>query len=115
MIVGNYDHLEWKAMLGDGIKDAFVKVVVSPKEGWNDYVMRIFKLLPGGNTPKHTHEWPHINYIIKGKGVLYLDGKENEICGGSYAFVPGNELHQFRNLGEEDLEFICIVPTAGHK
>lgn len=115
MIVGNYDELEWKKMLGEGIKDAFVKVVVSPKEGWNDYVMRIFKLSPGGNTPKHTHEWPHINYVIKGQGILYLDGKENSISAGSYAFVPSNEVHQFRNMSEEDLEFICIVPTEGHK
>lgn len=115
MIIGNYNELEWKAMTGEGIKDAFVKVVVSPKEGWDDYVMRIFKLAPGGNTPKHTHEWPHINYIIKGKGTLHLNGKENEIFAGSYAFVPSNELHQFTNIGKEDLEFICIVPTVGHK
>ncbi len=97
------------------VKDAVMKVLVSPKEGWEDHVMRVFELEPGGYTPKHTHDWPHINYIIEGTGTLFLNGKENPIEAGGYAYVPSNELHQFRNTGQGKLRFICIVPVEGHK
>ena len=39
--------------------------------------MRLFTLKEKGNSPRHTHPWPHINYVVSGRGVLYIDGKEN--------------------------------------
>jgi quercetin dioxygenase-like cupin family protein len=76
--------------------------------------MRVFELEPGGFTPRHQHPWPHINYVVQGNGTLYLNGQENPIEAGSYAYVPGNELHQFQNTSNEVLKFICIVPSEGH-
>lgn len=43
-------------------------VVVGKKEGWDGYVLRVFKLEPGGFTPRHSHDWEHVNYIISGRG-----------------------------------------------
>jgi len=77
-------------------------------------VLRTFELSEDGHSPKHIHDWPHINYVLEGNGVLFLNGKENEITKGSIAYVPSNELHQFRNTGKEPLKFICIVPKRGH-
>lgn len=114
MAIGNLKDMNWEEIIADSVKGASKKVTIGPKEGWDDHVMRVFKLEAGGNTPKHTHDWPHINYIISGKGTLFLNGKENPIETGSYACVPSNELHQFRNTGDEPLEFICIVPLKGH-
>jgi mannose-6-phosphate isomerase-like protein (cupin superfamily) len=28
-------------------------------------------------------------------------------------FIPGEELHQIRNAGEETLRFICTIPSTG--
>ena len=96
------------------VKGAVMKVLVSPENGWEGNVMRVFELEPEGFTPKHTHPWPHINYIIEGEGTLFLNGQENKIEAGSYAYVPSGELHQFRNTGSTPLKFICIVPEEGH-
>ena len=96
------------------VKDAIMKVLVGPDEGWDSHVMREFVLKPGGFTPKHGHDWPHINYVLKGKGTLFLEGKEQEISEGSIAYVEKNETHQFKNTGDEELKFICIVPKRGH-
>ncbi|WP_407310179.1 cupin domain-containing protein [Desulfosporosinus sp. SB140] len=100
---------------GDTVKNVFKKVLVSPREGWEGYVMRVFDLEADGYTPKHTHAWPHINYIVRGKGILHLDGVDHEVEAGSYAYVPGNALHQFSNRGEELFSMICIVPEEGDK
>jgi quercetin dioxygenase-like cupin family protein len=95
------------------IKNAVKKVLISPKEGWEGYVMRTFELGKGGHTPKHSHAWPHINYITQGKGILHLDGKDYDLEAGSFAYIPNDKIHQFRNNGSEPFVLICIVPEEG--
>ena len=75
--------------------------------------MRIMTVEPGGSSPQHKHDWPHINYVISGNGTLMIAGTDYPIEKGTCAFVPSNEEHCFKNTGEEPLEFICIVPTRG--
>jgi len=113
-VVGKVKDLEKIIVTSTKAKGASMKVLVSPNEGWEDYVMRLLEVEPGGYTPKHSHPWPHINYIVKGNGELFIDGVTHEVKTGSYAFVPGNKTHQFRNAGKEVFQFICIVPKEGH-
>jgi quercetin dioxygenase-like cupin family protein len=103
-----------KPVLNPDAKDASMKVLVGSSEGW-DHVMRVFELEVGGYTPKHAHDWPHINYVLEGSGVLFLNGVENKVEAGSYAYIPSNELHQFKNVGDKVFKFICIVPSENHK
>lgn len=97
------------------IKYAVKKVLISPAEGWEGYVMREFELGQGGYTPRHTHPWPHINYVLEGEGTLHLDGQDYQLEAGSFAFVPGDKVHQFTNTGDGIFAFICIVPEEGDK
>jgi len=115
MIIGNMKDVPSKVIESSQVQGVTMKVLVSPTEGWDGYVMRVFEVESQGFTPKHQHPWPHINYIIKGQGELMVDGKITHITSGSYAYVPSDNLHQFRNVGTETLEFICIVPEIGHK
>ncbi len=87
--------------------------VIGPKEGWVNHTMRLFALHPGGHTPRHAHDWEHINYVTKGTGTLLIGGQIYNLEPGDYAFVPPNTEHQFRTTGSEPLEFICIVPNRG--
>ncbi len=115
MPLGHVNDLENKVVQNPLADKAKMKVLVGSNEGWDNHVMRVFELEPGGFTPRHQHTWPHINYIVEGNGTLFLNGQENSIQAGSYAYVPGNELHQFQNTSNAVLKFICIVPTEGHK
>ena len=115
MVVGNIKDLESKIITMDGAKNSVMKVLVSKDEGWEDHVMRVVEVLEEGYTPKHNHPWPHINYMIEGDGELLIDGIVNKVTTGSYAFVPSNSIHQFRNSGKGIFKFICIVPKIGHK
>ncbi len=99
----------------EGALNVVKKTGITGKEGWDGWSMRIFNLGAGGYTPRHNHEWPHINYIISGRGTLFVDGKEQTVAAGDTAFVPGGEEHQFRNAGDEEFSFICIVPEEGDK
>lgn len=114
-MIGHIKDLQAKILTSPEVKDASIKVLVSPQEGWQGHVLRVLDVEKGGHTPKHQHPWYHVNYIIKGDGELMIDGKVEKVSAGSYAYIPGNTIHQFRNVGEDTFSFICIVPEEGHK
>lgn len=89
------------------------KIPIGKNEGWEGYTLRAFKIAPGGHTPKHQHDWEHVNYVISGRGRLIMAGVEHEIAETDFALVPPNTQHQFQNPYDKDLEFICIVPNRG--
>ncbi len=100
-------------MTGEGVKDVMRRVLISPDEGWEGWVLRLFEIGPGGHTPRHAHDWPHINFVAEGSGELHMDGEDLEIEKGSAAFVPGGVVHQYTNTGDEPLALLCIVPERG--
>ena len=112
-VVGNKSDLAAAPMAGEGIEGVVKRVLVSPAEGWAGWVMRLFDVDRGGHTPKHAHDWPHINFVAAGRGELHLDGADYALEAGSYAYVPAGLEHQFRAAANEPLSFICIVPEAG--
>jgi len=98
-----------------GAVNAIKKTLIGPGQGWEGWVMRLFILKERGNTPRHAHPWPHVNYVVGGNGVLILDGKEIPVEEGAVAYVPPNVDHQFLSGSDEDFLFICIVPEEGDK
>jgi quercetin dioxygenase-like cupin family protein len=114
-VIRNMDLIKGIEMNDPSVRDASIKVLIGPEEGWDSHVMRGVEIGEGGYSPLHTHPWPHINYIIEGEGNLLINGEENPIKKGSVAFIPPGETHQFQNTGKEKLILICIVPKEGHK
>ena len=112
-VVGKKSEVVAVPMAGAGIQGVVKRVLVSPEQGWDGWVMRLFDIDPGGHTPQHAHDWPHINFVAGGRGVLHLDGEDYQLEAGSYAFVPAGLKHQFRAAADEPLSFVCIVPEAG--
>ena len=111
MPVFKYDELKRDPVQMEGVDKTTMSIVIGKNEGWKENVLRVFRIEPGGFTPHHQHDWEHVNYVIKGKGTLTIGDQTKEIAAGDFAFVPPNNLHQFRNPGSEPLEFICIIPN----
>jgi quercetin dioxygenase-like cupin family protein len=114
MIVANEKDVPAMVMENPEVKEAAMKALISPQQGWEGYVMRVVELGKGGYSPRHTHDWPHINYVLEGSGSLHINGKDTPIEAGSYAYVPAGSLHQYKNEGSGMFRFICIVPEEGH-
>jgi quercetin dioxygenase-like cupin family protein len=112
-VVGKKSDAAAVPMAGDGIEGVVKRVLVSPENGWDGWTMRLFDIDPGGHTPRHAHDWPHINFVAAGRGELYLHGEAHPLESGSYAYVPAGDEHQFRAAADEALSFVCIVPEAG--
>ena len=115
MIVGHIDDCETTPVHFEGITGMSKQVPISPAYGWEGYVMRVFTLEPGCHSPRHRHPWPHINWMIRGEGVLHIDGADYPVRKGSYAYIPADALHQFTGTGSKPFVFICIVPEEGER
>lgn len=113
MFVDNAKNIKTVTITAPGVSGASKQTLIGPGQGWEGWVMRQFTLAEGGNTPRHTHTWPHINYIVSGQGTLFLEGVEHILEPGSVAYVPAGAEHQFKNTGSRDFAFICIVPEEG--
>ena len=97
-----------------GCERASKKIVIGPDDGSNEIVLRYFSLGPGGTTPHHSHDFPHLVKIEAGNGVVTDEGGlEHQLQKGDYVFIRGNEVHHFTNTGTEPFDFICIVPRRG--
>lgn len=110
MIIQHYTDVEVMIPEEQGVNGVKMRRVIAEKEGAENFVMRVFEVEPGGNTPLHSHAWEHEIFILSGGGIVVDQSGENEVKPGDVVFVPGGEKHQFKNPGHEPLEFICLIP-----
>ena len=90
------------------------QVLIGREDGSDEIIMRYFSVKPGGNTPYHAHDFPHLVQIQKGEGVaIDPDGNEHPLSAGMVVYVPENEIHGFKNTGSEPFDIICVVPERG--
>jgi len=99
-----------------GYDNVTKRIVIGPDDGSNEIVLRYFSLGPGGASPHHSHDFPHLVKIEAGNGVA-LDGtgQEHPLRVGDYVYVKENETHCFRNTGSASFDFICIIPRRGEE
>jgi quercetin dioxygenase-like cupin family protein len=113
-IIGKSKAIKAEQMKG-GAVGATKRVLIAETDGADYSRMRYFTVSPGGYSPYHTHWGGHQVFIVKGRGELVADGAVYPFESGDYVFVNDTEQHQFKNTGDEDLEFICIVPSEKFK
>jgi quercetin dioxygenase-like cupin family protein len=87
-----------------------MRVVIGPDDGAPYFNMRVFEVPPGGTTPHHSHWWEHEVFVLSGQGFVKTEQGDQPIRHGSTVFVPGDEMHQFANTGQDALRFICLIP-----
>lgn len=89
------------------------RVLIGPRDGAPNFVMRLFTLKPGASTPYHTHPWEHEIFVVEGEiEVVQKDGRI-KVSQGAFIYVEPNEEHQFRNTSEKEASFICVIPKEG--
>ncbi|MBN1660691.1 MAG: cupin domain-containing protein [Anaerolineae bacterium] len=87
-----------------------MRMAIGPDDGAPFFNMRVFEVQPGRATPHHDHWWEHEVFVLAGRGVVRTGEGDVPLEQGSTVFVPGGEMHQFVNQGDEVLRFICVVP-----
>jgi len=100
---------------GKDIVGVMKRVLIGPKEGAPTFAVRLFSVAPGGHTPAHAHPYEHGVIVLRGQGEVLGKEGSTPIGPGTVVFVRPNEFHGFKNTGQEELEFLCIVPVDVEK
>ncbi len=89
------------------------RVLVGPRDGAPNFVMRLFTLKPGASTPYHTHLWEHEIFVVEGGIEVVQKDKRTKVSQGAFIYVEPNEEHQFHNYTDKEASFICVIPIEG--
>ena len=112
MVIKRLEDVRFENM--SGYRDVTKQICIGPRDGSSEIVLRYFSVAPGGTTPYHGHGFPHLVKIEKGEGtVTDAEGREHGLSAGHFVYVADDEVHGFRNTGDEPFDFVCIVPARG--
>ncbi len=87
-----------------------IQVLISSQEGPN-FALRRFMMEPGGGIPEHTNTVEHEQYVLRGHANIGIDGETFEVHAGDVVFIPEGVPHWYQNMGQENFEFLCIIPN----
>ncbi len=93
-----------------GVVGVTKRLLIGPGDGAPTFAVRLFSLSPGGHTPRHAHPFEHGVVVLSGRGEVLTQDGPRPLTPGTCVYIPPGEEHQFRNTGEEELSFLCVVP-----
>ena len=76
------------------------------------FLMRRFIMEPGGGMPNHTNTVEHEQFILSGQAQVGIGDAVYHVKKGDVIFIPGGVPHWYEAKGDEDFEFLCIVPKT---
>ena len=105
-----YHYTDVPAEPAEGLPGVSLRWVIGKNVGAPNFVMRVIDVAPGKATEHHAHAWEHEVFVLEGQGRVRHAAGEVTIGPGSCVYVAPDEVHQFINVGNSVLRFICIIP-----
>jgi len=87
-----------------------IRWLITKSDGAEHFAMRYFEMAPRGHSPHHSHKWEHEVFILDGECTVICGERQKKVGSGYVVFIPPNAMHQFRNVGNGVLRFLCLVP-----
>jgi quercetin dioxygenase-like cupin family protein len=87
-----------------------IQVLISSEEGPN-FAMRRFVIQRGGGMPVHTNTVEHEQFVLRGHACIGINNQIYQVNAGDVVFIPEGAPHWYQNNGEEDFEFLCVIPN----
>ena len=108
------DEYEWEGVIPErydakAFKGVVKRVLVGPNDDAFNYVIRYFQLEPGSSSRLEKHAHDHGVVILNGEAKVQLNEEFITLRAMDSVYVAGNDLHQFTNIGEKSLGFICVI------
>ncbi len=76
------------------------------------YSLAHARLAPGKKSLRHALKTTEVYFIIKGIGKVYIGEEVKTVGERDTIYIPPESIQYIENVGNEDLEFICIVDPA---
>jgi quercetin dioxygenase-like cupin family protein len=112
MKVQHYSQTELQPVTMEGSEGCQVRWLIGKGDHAPNFAMRQFEVAVGGHTPRHFHPYEHEVFVLRGRGEIVENDRVHSIQEGDCIYVAPDEIHQFRNVGDRPLEFLCLVPNS---
>lgn len=106
---GNVDEVKENPVTIPGSRDAYIKWLVTKEHGSLNYAVRKFVVKKGGIIAKHYHKYTETVIVVKGKALVCAGDSVKEMKPGDFVFINSFVPHYIKSVGDEDLEFFCII------
>jgi mannose-6-phosphate isomerase-like protein (cupin superfamily) len=86
-------------------------------ESWIEFLrvpalsMGLYVLAAGSEDPQTPHAEDEVYYVVSGRGVLRVEGKDRPVREGSVLFVEGKARHSFHSITEELTVMVFFAPA----
>ena len=94
-----------------GVEGVEIQWLLAEADGTPNFAMRRIIVAPGGVIPLHDHDWEHEIYVLSGHGEAMTERSTFAMTPGDALLALPGERHGFRNTGDEELAFICVIPN----
>ena len=81
------------------------RVVIGPKQGAPNFVMRVIDMPPGASY-YHSHDWEHEVFVLSGEAVLVSEDGEKQVKPNDVIYITPYEKHGLTNKGQDIFRFI---------
>jgi mannose-6-phosphate isomerase-like protein (cupin superfamily) len=96
------------------LDDTIIREMLNPKHDTTSLHLG-YSLAHATLPPKKT-SLPHrfksaseVYYILKGKGLMHIDDETERVGPGDTIYIPPQGVQRIENVGDGNLEFLCIV------
>jgi quercetin dioxygenase-like cupin family protein len=104
-----WDGVQPKEYTNEEIKGVFKHVLVGPEDNAPNFIIRYFNVPVGKTTSYDQHLHEHGVVILHGQAKVQINDNLYTVGPMDSLFISGNDIHQFTNIGETPLGFICVI------
>lgn len=95
----------------EGFKGMSQRFLWTKDDGCPNFAMRLMEFEPHGYTSYHAHLEEHEFFFLEGEAAYVdADGNEIRLRVGDTVYVPSDEPHQIKNVGNTVMKMICAIP-----
>ena len=76
-----------------------------------NFAMRKFVIKSKGSMPLHTNSVEHEQYVLSGSAKVVIGDIVKIAQKDDVLFIPAGVEHSYDVVGDEDYEFLCLVPN----
>ena len=99
--------LPFEAVEGDGAHG--LQLARLYKDSENGATFQLARVVPGGVSKRHSHEWDQANWVADGQAEVEVDREVYTLNAGDAIVIPGGKAHTFKNTGRIPLVLVALL------